>query len=481
MTVVRQVPAGLPEHRAQEPAGELPVALSARGVTKSFGRGVRPVRRQVGTAWRTGLRGQCRNPALWVLLVVVPSVFVLLAVVVTPDRPISLEVIEGGQDVIRVVSMVDIHGGTMAPIAVASLAALIGLFTVLDARAGDRRLVLAGMRQGRLLLVRFGLAGAATAVATVVSLAVTATVFAPEQWAVYIGAVLLVALVYGLLGMAMAPVFGRVAGVLVAFLLPFLDLGIAQSPMLRGGSASWQQALPGFGGTRVLIDAAVTPGFDAGGPLLVAVSWIAALGLLVTLVVMPAAVARKGLASSASHNLHRHPRLTFTQREQRDGGRIARPAREAAMTAGDVFGRPVSAPAPPLGPVPRGRLRALWSAVVGAVGVVVGLAPHLLHHVGFLVGTALVAGAAGTALFGVVGLLASVPLLLRLRRRFGSWWAPGLALVVFAVMFSVSTLVIGPAISGRGAFGGSSEESPAPGPSPTASVTSSDHNSHHTP
>jgi hypothetical protein len=255
-------------------------------------------RAQVGTAWRTGLRGQCRNPALWALLVVVPSVFVLLAVVVTPDRLISLRVPEGGQNVTREVSMVDVHGGTMAPIAVASLAALIGLFTVLDASSGDRRLVLAGMHRGRLLLVRLGLAGAATAAATVVSLAVTATVFAPEQWAAYIGAVLLIAVAYGLLGMAMAPVFGRVAGVLLAFLLPFLDLGIAQSPMLRGGSASWQQALPGYGGIRVLIDAAVTPGFDAWGPLLAAVSWVAALGLLVTLAIMPAAVARNGLASS---------------------------------------------------------------------------------------------------------------------------------------------------------------------------------------
>ena len=46
------------------------------------------------------------------------------------------------------------------------------------------------------------------------------------------------------------------------------------------------------------------------------------------------------------------------------------------------------------------------------------------------------------------GLVASVPMLLRLRRRFGSWRAPALALVVFAAMFLVSTLVIGPRISG---------------------------------
>ncbi len=115
------------------------------------------------------------------------------------------------------------------------------------------------------------------------------------------------------------------------------------------------------------------------------------------------------------------------------------------------------------------RLRAWWNALVGAIGVVVGLAPHVLHHIGLLAGTALVAGAGGTAVFGLVGLVASVPLLLRLRRRFHTWWAPAIGLAVFAVMFSVSAFVIGPAISGsgQGAPGGGQ-------PSPTV-----DHGSHH--
>ena len=85
----------------------------------------------------------------------------------------------------------------------------------------------------------------------------------------------------------------------------------------------------------------------------------------------------------------------------------------------------------------------------GLLGGVLGLAPHVLHHVGLLAGTALVAGSGGTALFGVLGLLASVPMLRRLHRRFGTWWAPAIGLVVFAVMFTVSAFVVGPAISGE--------------------------------
>jgi hypothetical protein len=110
-----------------------------------------------------------------------------------------------------------------------------------------------------------------------------------------------------------------------------------------------------------------------------------------------------------------------------------------------------------------GRLHALWSGALGIVGTVVGLAPHVLHHVGLLVGTALVAGAAGTLIFGLLGLAASVPMLLQLKRRFGTWWAPALGLAVFAAMFSLSAFVIGPAISGND----QSEQQP-PTPTPHA-------------
>lgn len=98
-----------------------------------------------------------------------------------------------------------------------------------------------------------------------------------------------------------------------------------------------------------------------------------------------------------------------------------------------------------------------------------GLLPHLLHHIGLLAGTALVAGSGGTALFGALGLLASIPMLIRLYRRFGSWVAPAVGLLVFAIMFFLSAFVIGPAISGAGG-------DVAPAPSPTVDHT--DHPGH---
>ena len=88
------------------------------------------------------------------------------------------------------------------------------------------------------------------------------------------------------------------------------------------------------------------------------------------------------------------------------------------------------------------------AAVLAVWAAITGLAPHVLHHVGPLAGAALVAGATGKLLFGAIGLIAAIPFLLRLRRRFATWRAPAIALTIFVAMFSVSTFVIGPLISG---------------------------------
>ena len=90
----------------------------------------------------------------------------------------------------------------------------------------------------------------------------------------------------------------------------------------------------------------------------------------------------------------------------------------------------------------------VWSVIVATWAAVTGVAPHVLHHVGPLAGTALVAGAGSRLLFGVVGIVATIPLLRRLYRRFDTWIAPAIALVVFAAAYSFSTFVIGPQISG---------------------------------
>ncbi|MEV0411171.1 ABC transporter permease [Streptomyces sp. NPDC050448] len=232
---------------------------------------------QIAAGVRMGLRETGRNHVLWVLLVTVPVVFVLLAVATTPEESTSLSVRENGQALSQQVWLPDVHGGTMAPIAIASLATLAGLFTVLDARSADQRLALAGFRPGSLLVSRLAVVTLLAVLATAASLAITATVFDARQWGLYIAASILIALTYGLIGVLIGPLFGRVGGVLIAFLVPFLDLGIEQSPMLHPQPPAWAHALPGYGPGRVLIDTAITPTFDETGALLLGLGWLAAL------------------------------------------------------------------------------------------------------------------------------------------------------------------------------------------------------------
>lgn len=119
----------------------------------------------------------------------------------------------------------------------------------------------------------------------------------------------------------------------------------------------------------------------------------------------------------------------------------------------------------------RGFAATVWSGLTAVVGAIMGLVPHVLHHVGFFAGAALVTGVGGNLAFGALGLLFSVPLLRRLYRRFRTWKAPAVAVLVFATMFSLSAFVIGPAISG--------EDEPTQEPAPGQNVSPEEHAEHH--
>lgn len=107
----------------------------------------------------------------------------------------------------------------------------------------------------------------------------------------------------------------------------------------------------------------------------------------------------------------------------------------------------------------KSRIASLWSVALGLWGAVIGVAPHVLHHVGPLAGAALLAGTGGTLLFLGIALVVSIPFLLRIYRRFRTLAAPAIALVIMAAMFMLSSFVVGPAISGDDSDG-------SPGPQP---------------
>jgi hypothetical protein len=262
-----------------------------RPAARHAGRPAGPGRQLTGLL-TAGLRERARTPVLAVLLVIVPAVFILGAVAVTPDVDLTLRLSDGGRDLTEHLSMRDTHGGTMAPIAIGTLAALAGLFAVLDARAADHRLILAGARVSALLTARLGLVGLSAGLVTAVSLAATALVFEPRQWPVYAGANLLIAAVYALVGVVLGPLVGRVAGVFIAFLVPFLDLGLVQSPML-GDTPGWGRILPGWGAYQILNDGAFTTGFDQITGLVATGAWLAVLTAAALLLFRPTGTSRR--------------------------------------------------------------------------------------------------------------------------------------------------------------------------------------------
>lgn len=257
--------------------------------------------RQVSKTFRMGLRQYRRNPALWVLLVTVPIIFIWLSKLITEEQYSVMRVLDDGREVDLRFWLPDTHAGTMAPIAVASLATVAGLFIALNNRDGDRRLVQSGMHRSSLLVGRFGEVGVAVLVTAAASLVITAMVFPARQWAGFIGGTLLLGAIYALLGMCLGFLLGRVTGVLIAFVVPFLDLGITQSPMLRLEPPGPAVLLPGYGPYRVLIDTGLTDTFDETAGLLIGSLWVIGLTIAVVLMFVTRTSTARRRARTAKH------------------------------------------------------------------------------------------------------------------------------------------------------------------------------------
>lgn len=80
-----------------------------------------------------------------------------------------------------------------------------------------------------------------------------------------------------MIGVLIGPLTGRLGGLYLMFMLPFLDVGLVQNIMFDTAPPSWAAWMPAYGAVRVLVDGAFTPSFDAINGLLLAVGWLAAI------------------------------------------------------------------------------------------------------------------------------------------------------------------------------------------------------------
>lgn len=224
-----------------------------------------------------GMREYRRNRVLWALLVAVPAVFIGMAVMVTVDVPGPISLVEGNRNFVALISQRRMHAATMVPITSAFLAAIAGLFVVTESANGDQRLVLAGLRTREVLAGRAGLIGAATVLTTVVAVAVSAAMYAPRQWLAFLGANLLIALTYAVIGVLVGRITGRIGGLYLVLMLAFIDVGLGQSVMLPKGPPTWGAFLPARGSSQMMLDGAFSANFDRGRAMLLALGWLVVL------------------------------------------------------------------------------------------------------------------------------------------------------------------------------------------------------------
>ncbi len=196
------------------------------------------VARDIGTrarfaaVLRAGFREYRRNRVLWVLLAVVPAVFIGLAISATIDMPGPVSLVEGGRHFTALLSERRVHAATMVPVTSAFLAGITGLFVVSGSVAADRRLMLAGFRPREVLAGRLGVIAAATMLSTAVAVGVSGAWYPPRQWVVFAIANLLIAFTYAMVGVLVGPFTGRLGGLYLILLLAFIDVGLGQNIML---------------------------------------------------------------------------------------------------------------------------------------------------------------------------------------------------------------------------------------------------------
>lgn len=238
-----------------------------------------PARTRVATAM--AFRDQRRRPLVLVLLVVVPAYVVTRSVAMTQPTPRTIA-LPGGADFTT--TMQDLHGATMAGVTIAFVAALVGVFVMQSALAGDRRLIVAGYRPGEAIGARLIVLGVATIFVTAVATLTTALNFTAASWLPLIAGFVLTGAIYAAIGALAGAVLDKLAATYLVLFVALTDVGIVQTPMFGDRTPdAWAVVLPGYGPTRMMVDGAFSANFHAAGDLVLAAAWAGILGVAVYL------------------------------------------------------------------------------------------------------------------------------------------------------------------------------------------------------
>lgn len=215
--------------------------------------------RRIATLFSVTARETARNYVLVGLLIALPIAFITIAVAVTQEAQMPIELTVDGEVQTVMRGLPEVHGVAMTPITSTIIAGIVGLLLMQTARTTDGRLVLAGYRAWEVIAARFGTLAILAVLVTAVSVGVMAYDVVPEQPLLFLGAMFVVTLLYGLIGMLLGVVLDRVAGLWTILVLSMLDVGLFQSPLFpMGEDAWWVKILPGYHPMEVVFDAGLT-------------------------------------------------------------------------------------------------------------------------------------------------------------------------------------------------------------------------------
>lgn len=229
---------------------------------------------RIRTATAMAFRDQLRRPLVPILLVLAPALIVVWSVAITQADPRRIELPSG---VWANTTMKALHGPEMAKFTVAFVAALLGVFVMRSALQGDRRLVAAGYRAGEVITARLTVLTTAVVVAVAVAASVIAIDFTPASWLPVFAALMLIGVIYAAVGVLAGALLDKLAATYLILFLVMTDLSVVQAPMFHATPARFAWLLPGYAPTRVMLDGAYSATFNAGGDLLLALAWAAAL------------------------------------------------------------------------------------------------------------------------------------------------------------------------------------------------------------
>lgn len=219
--------------------------------------------RRIATLFEVTARETARNYVLVGLLIALPITFITIAVAVTQEAQMPIELTVDGKTQTVMRGLPEVHGVAMTPITSTIIAGIVGLLLMQTARTTDRRLVLAGYRAREVIVARFGMLASLAILVTAVSVGVMTYDVVPEQPLLFLSAMFVVTLLYGLLGMLLGVGLDRVAGLWTILVLSMLDVGLFQSPLFpMGEDAWWVKVLPGYHPMEVVFDAGLTDQAD---------------------------------------------------------------------------------------------------------------------------------------------------------------------------------------------------------------------------